>query len=206
MLPRSGAEQRPGLLVVLSGPSGVGKDAAIAALKARDFGVRYAVTATTRPQRPGEVDGVHYFFYTREQFEAMAAGHEFLEWSWVHGNMYGPPISVVRGLLQEGHDVLLKIDVQGAANVKKRVNDAIFIFLAPPSIEDLVERMQKRHTESAEEVDLRIANAYKEMAALPEYDYIVVNEDGRLDQAVDEIQSIITAERLRVYPRRAEII
>jgi guanylate kinase len=175
-------------------------------LKARDFGIRYAVTATTRPQRPGEIDGVHYFFYTRDEFETMVARQEFLEWSWVHGNMYGPPIAVVSGLLQEGHDVLLKIDVQGAANVKKRVRGAIFIFLAPPSIEDLVERMQKRHTESAEEVELRIANAYKEMAALPEYDYIVVNEDGRLDQAVDEIQAIVTAERLRVYPRRAEII
>ncbi|HZS87403.1 MAG TPA: guanylate kinase [Chloroflexota bacterium] len=206
MLPRADGEQRPGLLIVLSGPSGVGKDAAIAALKARDVGVRYAVTATTRPRRPGEINGVHYYFYSREEFEAMVARHEFLEWSWVHGHMYGPPIAVVRGLLQEGHDVLLKIDVQGAANVKKRVKDAIFIFLAPPSIEDLVERMQKRHTESAEEVEVRIANAYKEMAALPEYDYIVVNEDGRLDKAVDEIQAIITAERLRVYPRRAEII
>lgn len=206
MLPRADGEQRPGLLIVLSGPSGVGKDAAIAALKARDVGVRYAVTATTRPRRPGEINGVHYYFYSREEFEAMVARHEFLEWSWVHGHMYGPPIAVVRGLLQEGHDVLLKIDVQGAANVKKRVKDAIFIFLAPPSIEDLVERLQKRHTESAEEVEVRIANAYKEMAALPEYDYIVVNEDGRLDKAVDEIQAIITAERLRVYPRRAEII
>jgi guanylate kinase len=206
MSPRTEAERRRGLLIVLSGPSGVGKDAAIAALRARDFDVRYAVTATTRPRRPNEVNGVHYYFYSQDEFQAMVARDEFLEWSWVHGNMYGPPIDGVRRLLDEGHDVLLKIDVQGAANVKQRVDGAIFIFLAPPSIEDLVERMQKRDTEKPEEVELRIANAYKEMAALPEYDYIVVNQDGRLEQAVDEIQAIITAERLRVHPRRAEIV
>lgn len=198
-------QQRRGLLVVLSGPSGVGKDAAIHRLKQQGFDIHYVVTATTRKQRPGEQDGIDYYFLSPETFEAMIARDEFLEWSWVHGNMYGPPITQVREKLAAGQDVLLKIDVQGAANVKARAHDAIFIFLAPPSIEELVERLHARRTESEQELDLRVANAYREMEALPVYDYVVVNHDGRLEQAVDEIRSIITAERLRVHPRRAEL-
>lgn len=199
------APRRRGLLVVLSGPSGVGKDVAIHRLKEQGFAISYVVTATTRARREGEREGVNYFFLTREQFQGMIERDELLEWSWVHGNLYGPPIQQVREKLDAGADVLLKIDVQGAAKVKARSSDALFIFLAPPSIEDLVKRLHERKTESDAELKLRIANAYKEMEALPEYDYVVVNREGQLDQAVDDIRAIITAERLRVHPRHAEI-
>lgn len=198
-------QKRRGLLVIISGPSGVGKDAAIHRLKEQGFDIHYIVTATTREQRPGEQHGVDYYFYTREQFEELIACNEFLEWSVVHGNLYGPPITQVRQQLEAGQDVLLKIDVQGASKVRGRSHDAIFIFLAPPSIDELIERLRARRTETEEELALRIANAYKEMEALPAYDYVVVNHDGRLDQAVDAIRAIITAERLRVHPRRAEL-
>lgn len=198
-------QQRRGLLIVLSGPSGVGKDAAIHRLKEQGFDIHYVVTATTRQRREGERHGVDYYFYTTEEFQEMIGRNEFLEWSVVHGNLYGPPITQVRQRLAAGQDVLLKIDVQGATKVKGRSHDAIFIFLAPPSIGELVERLRARRTESEDELAVRIANAYKEMEALPAYDYAVVNHDGRLDQAVDEIRSIITAERLRVHPRQAQL-
>ncbi len=196
---------RRGLLVVLSGPSGVGKDAAIQRLKERGLEIHYVVTATTRATRPGEVDGVDYYFLQPEQFERMAGRDEFLEWSWVHGNRYGPPIAPVRQKLAEGRDVLLKIDVQGAAKVRARSRDGVFIFLAPPSIEELVGRLRARRTETEAQVEERVANAYAEMDALSAYDYVVVNRDGQLDQAVDDIRSIIMAERLRVHPRHAKI-
>ncbi len=196
---------RPGLLVVLSGPSGVGKDVAIGRLKGDGFGISYVVTATTRQKREGETDGVDYYFLTREQFEDTVARDGFLEWSWVHGNMYGPPIAQVRQRLAEGQDMLLKIDVQGAAKVRQRVRDAVFIFLAPPSIEGLVARLRGRRTESEAEIELRVANAYQEMEAMDAYDYVVVNRDGQLDRAVADIRAIITAERLRVHPRHPEI-
>ncbi len=198
-------EGRRGLLVVLSGPSGVGKDVAIARLKERGFDIDYVVTATTRQKREGEVDGRDYFFLTRDQFEEMIARDGFLEWSNVYGNLYGPPIAQVREKLAEGRDVLLKIDVQGAEKVRARSRDGVFIFLAPPSIDELVARLRARRTESESELEVRVANAYTEMAALGHYDYVVVNHEGRLDEAVDRIGAIITAERLRVHPRRPEI-
>lgn len=201
-----GEEKRRGLLVVLSGPSGVGKDAAIAHLKQGGFTIYHVVTVTTRGQRPNEVHGVDYFFLSRAEFENMIEHDELLEWSWVHGNLYGPPMAQVRRKLEEGQDVLLKIDVQGAAKVKQRSRDAIFIFLAPPSVDDLVKRLHQRNTDSVDDVRLRIANAYKEMESLPAYDYVVINRAGQLDHAVDEIRSIITAERLRVHPRYAELL
>lgn len=199
------AQRRRGLLVVLSGPSGVGKDVAIHRLKDQGFAIHYVVTATTRAPRAGEVNGINYYFLSRQEFDRMIERDELLEWSWVHENLYGPPIGPVRQKLDEGQDVLLKIDVQGAAKVKARSEDGIFIFLAPPSIEDLIERMHRRNTETEAQVQLRITNAPKELAALSSYDYVVVNRDGQLDQAVEDIRSIITAERLRVHPRHAQI-
>ena len=198
-------EKRPGLLVVLSGPSGVGKDVAIARLKEGGVGIAYVVTATTRERRPAERDGIDYYFLTPEQFDATAARDGFLEWSWVHGNRYGPPIAHLRERLAEGQDMLLKIDVQGATKVRQRVKDAVTIFLAPPSIDELVARLRARNTETEEQLEQRIANAHHEMAALSSYDYAVINRDGQLDEAVDDIRSIITAERLRVVPRRPQI-
>ena len=198
-------EGRRGLLIVLSGPSGVGKDVAIARLKERGFDIYYVVTATTRERRENEVDGRDYFFLTRAQFEETIARDGFLEWSNVYGNLYGPPIAQVREKLAEGRDVLLKIDVQGAEKVRVRARDGVFIFLAPPSLDELVTRLRARRTESEAELEVRVDNAYKEMAAIEHYDYAVVNHDGQLDEAVEAIGAIITAERLRVHPRRPEI-
>jgi guanylate kinase len=200
------ATTRRGLLVILSGPSGVGKDVAIGRLKQLGFDIHYVITATTRRQRPNEEHGVDYFFVTPAEFQRMIDHDELLEWSVVHGNRYGPPIAQIVEKLAAGQDVLLKIDVQGARKVKSRSRDGIFIFLAPPSIEDLVRRLRERNTDSEEDVRLRVANAALEMEALSDYDYVVINRDGQLDRAVDDIRSIITAERLRVHPRHADLL
>lgn len=199
-------EQRDGgLLFVLSGPSGVGKDAAIAQLKAQDFDIYHVITATTREIRPGERDGVDYYFYSPEAFLDLLKGGELLESAEVHRNRYGTPRQQVREQLARGNDVLLKIDVQGARQVKARVPDAIFIFLAPPSIEDLVTRLKQRSTESEADRIIRIQNAYIEMEAVDSYDYKVINYQDRLDEAVRQIKCIIEAERCRVHRRTVTV-
>ncbi len=196
---------RPGILFVLSGPSGVGKDAVIARLKHSGVPLHYTVTCTTRSRRPGEEDGVAYHFVDQERFERMYIGGELLECANVHGYHYGTPLAQVREALAAGNDVLLKIDVQGAAQVKRRAPDAVFIFLAPPGMNELIARLAQRQTESAQEMETRIANAYEEMKHLPEYDYVVVNYADRLGEAVSCIKAIITAEGCRVTPRRIEL-
>ncbi len=196
---------RAGILFVLSGPSGVGKDSVISRLKERGLPLHFAITVTTRPMRPGEVDGVNYYFRTVSEFERMRAAGELLEWAVVHGNHYGTPREQIRQALHSGKDVLLKVDVQGAAAVRSRVPGAVLIFLAPPSMTELVERLESRGTESAGELSLRIRNADHEMADLPNYDYVVVNYRERLDETVDKVQAIITAEGCRVKPRQAEV-
>jgi guanylate kinase len=192
---------RTGLLFVLSGPSGVGKDAAIKQLKSLDLSLYHAITATTRAPRPGEVDGVDYFFHSYDAFLAMLERHELLESAELYGNFYGTPREQVRQKLATGQDVLLKIDVQGARQVKERVPDAVFIFLAPPSIDDLVARLKQRRTESETQMAIRIQKAYVEMAAVESYDYVVVNHQGKLDEATQQINCIIVAERSRVHRR-----
>lgn len=192
---------RGGLLFVLSGPSGVGKDAAIARLKETGFSIYHVITATSRRPRPGEIDGVHYFFHDPQDFTGMLQRGELLESAIIAGNRYGTPRTWVREQLALGHDVLLKIDVQGARQVKGRLPDAVFIFLAPPSIDDLVERLRHRRTETPEEMALRIQNAYVEMEAMDSYDYVVVNHHDRLDAAVHQIACIIEAERCRAHRR-----
>ncbi len=196
---------RPGILFVLSGPSGVGKDAVISRLKSEAYPLHYTVTFTTRAIRPGEQDGASYHFVSRERFQEMQERGELLEWALVHGNQYGTPVRQVREAIEAGKDVLLKIDVQGAAQVKRRVPEAVFIFLAPPSIEELIHRLKHRSTESEAEMATRIANAYEEMARLCEYDYVVVNNAGGLDEAVRCIQAIILAEGCRVQPRQVKL-
>ena len=194
-----------GLLFVLSGPSGVGKDAAIERLKANGFDIYHVITATTRNTRPGEMHGVDYFFYTNEEFIRLLERKEFLESALVHDNRYGTPRSQVREQLALGRDVLLKIDVQGARQVRERVPDAIFVFLAPPSIEDLIARLRQRRTETPEEMARRIQNAYVEMQAMESYDYMVINYQDRLDEAVKQIGCIIHAERCRVRRRVVKV-
>ncbi len=193
--------QQGGLLFVLSGPSGVGKDAAIERLKATGFDIYHVVTATTREPRPNEQHSVDYFFYQPDEFLDLLHRGELLESADMYNHMYGTPRQQVREQLAGGRDVLLKIDVQGARQVKERVPNAVFIFLAPPSIDDLVSRLKQRRTESDTQIAIRLQKAYIEMAALDTYDYVVVNHHEQLDQAVEQIGCIIQAERCRVHRR-----
>lgn len=146
-----------------------------------------------------------YYFVTQERFKDLIARGELLEWANVHGNLYGTPIQQVREALAAGKDVLLKIDVQGAAQVKKRVPDAVFIFLGPPDFQSLVSRLAQRGTESPEEVARRIKDACEEMKHLPEYDYLVINPEQQLEEAVEKVKAIIVAEKSRVKPREIRV-
>lgn len=194
--------QNPGpLLIVVSGPSGVGKDAVIEKLKTSGPRYYFVVTTTTRPRRPGEVEGEPYHFVSTERFEEMIRKGELLEWANVYGHMYGTPKQSVKEALARGQDVILKVDVQGAASVKALASNALFIFLAPPSLEELRERLSLRKTESPEALQLRFGAAQVEMERLPMFDYRVVNPTDHAEEAVQQIQSIIAAEKSRVRPR-----
>ncbi len=205
-------EGQPGaVLVIISGPSGVGKDTIIDELKRRDAAANqvdrrhYVVTCTTRERRNGEVDGVDYFFLTREEFLRMRAARGFLEANEVHGNWYGSPRDQVRVALAAGRDVILKIDVQGAQVVKEQVSEALLIFVIPPSLETLFGRLRSRATESADELELRQRNAAIELARQDDYDYVVVNETGQVQRTADEIEGIIASERIRHADRRVRV-
>jgi len=191
------------MLVIISGPSGVGKDTIIDALRRRqhDPEYHYVVTCTTRAMRPGEVDGVDYIFLDRAAFAAQRAAGEFLEANDVHGNWYGTPRSQVRGALAEGRDVILKIDVQGAQVVKEKIPEALLIFLIPPSLEDLFQRLLSRATETADELEIRQRNAAIELARQEDYDYVVTNETGQVERTAERIDQIIEHEH-RVHPDR----
>ena len=178
-------------LFVISGPSGVGKDAVIGGLKARSLDCHFVVTATTRPIRPGERDGVDYIFTARPDFERMIAENELLEWAEVYGNLYGVPKSQVADALERGQDVILKIDVQGARTVRGMFPEATLIFLAPPSAETLVNRLSKRGTETGEALRVKIDAARAELEEAAWYDHRVINADGMLDAAVSEIEAIV---------------
>ena len=186
------------LLVVLSGPSGVGKDAALAALKLLDRPWRFVVTATTRPQRPGEQDGVDYIVLETGAFLKMKERDELLECAQVYGRWYGVPRSQVTSGLEAGKDVILKIDVQGAATVREMAPDALFIFMAPGSFDELRDRLSQRLTESTSEMELRLKTASEEMEQAGRFNCRVVNRKDHLDQAVAEIDAAITAERRRL--------
>lgn len=186
-----------GILFVLSGPSGVGKDTICNALRQARSELRYSISATTRPKRSGELDGCDYFFKTKEQFEQMIAQDELLEWAEYAGHYYGTPYGFVREQLEAGQHVILEIEVQGALKVREKFPDGVFIFLLPPSLEELRSRIEKRGTESTEVIDIRMATALEEIALLEHYDYAVVNDD--LNVALAQIEAIITAESLRNY-------
>ena len=193
------------LLIVLSGPSGVGKDAALEGLRALDRPWHTIVTATTRPRRPGETDGVEYIFLEHDKFQSMIEHEELLEYAEVYGNWYGVPKQQVRDALAKGLDTVLKVDVQGAATIKKLVPDAVFVFLVPSSMDELRRRLSLRATESAMELETRTNIAWEEMEHLRDFDYEVVNRDGSLDEAVARIDAIIQAEKCRIPPRRVSI-
>jgi guanylate kinase len=184
------------MLVIISGPSGVGKDTIIAAMKERDHrrGYHYVVTCTTRGRRPGEIDGISYRFVSQAEFQDLRDAGELLEANEVHGNWYGTPRDGVRQALACGQHAILKIDVQGAEVVKTQVPTALLIFVVPPSMETLVEHLKARRTESAEQLELRQRNAAMELARKDDYDYVVVNEDGRVDVTAERIEQIIAGE------------
>jgi guanylate kinase len=195
------------ILVIISGPSGVGKDTIIEALRRRrhDPEYHYVVTCTTRARRPGEVDGVDYQFLDRATFAAQRAAGGFLEANKVHGNWYGTPRSQVREALAQGRDVILKIDVQGAQVVKEKIPGALLVFLIPPSLEDLFQRLRSRATETADELELRQRNAAIELARQEDYDYVVTNETGQVERTAERIDEIIADEH-RTHPdRRVEV-
>lgn len=187
----------PPLLVVLSGPSGVGKDAALAELRKLDRPWHFVVTATTRAIRAGERDGIDYIFLDEPTFLRMKVQGEFVECAQVYGRWYGVPLSQVTSGLDAGKDVILKIDVQGAATVKKMAPDALFIFMVPGSFDELQDRLSQRMTESTSEMELRLKTASEEMKQASGFDYQVENRDNNLDEAVAAIDSIITTERGR---------
>ena len=201
-------EGAPGaLLVIISGPSGVGKDTIIEALAARprDPDYHYVVTCTTRGPRRGEIPGVSYQFLSHEAFHALRDAGELLEANEVHGNWYGTPRREVAAALAEGHDVILKIDVQGAAAVKERVPDAFLVFIVPPSLEALFQRLRSRATETANELEIRQRNAAIELARQGDYDRVVVNETGEVERTAAEIEAIIEQEKRRNADRRIRI-
>ncbi len=200
----SGKPPRP-LLVVLSGPSGVGKDTLLMRMRELGFPFHFVVTATSRPIRPGERDGYDYHFVSAERFDEMIAQEELLEWAEVYGHYKGIPKSEIRKALASGKDVILRIDVQGAATIRSMVPDALCIFIAPANHDELRSRLQLRRTESDDEVEQRLSVAAQEMESCRDFDYVVVNRDDRLDIAVGEIRAIIVAEKLRVHPRDVTI-
>ena len=188
-------------MMVLSGPSGVGKDAVLSRIRELGYSQHIVVTATTRTIRPTEKDGVDYIFLDQDTFDKKVADNEFLEWAEVYGNCYGVPKDQVREAISSGQDVIIKADVQGAATIKKLNPYGVFVFLAPPSFQDLEKRLRVRKTEAQIDLERRLETARGEMQQLPLFDYVVVNADGALDDAVAALESIIQAERWR-YPRR----
>ncbi|MCS6880587.1 MAG: guanylate kinase [Oscillochloridaceae bacterium] len=193
------------LLVVISGPSGVGKDSVLMRMRELAFPFHFVVTATSRPIRPGEIDGYDYHFVSVERFEEMIRNDELLEWAKVYGQYKGIPKSEVRQAMASGRDVVLRINVDGAATIKRLAPEAVFIFLAPASTEELRWRLTVRRTESPQEIEQRLAMASQEMEQVRHFDYVVINREDRLDEAVGQIRAIIIAEKQRVFPRQVTL-
>jgi guanylate kinase len=193
------------LLVVVSGPSGVGKSTIVADLTRRHPQVVPIVTVTTRPRRPEETDKVHYHFLKPQAFEELKERGGLLESADVHGYWYGTPVQQVRGILAAGRDAILTIDPQGARSVRSLVPDALLIFVMPPSIEDLHERLAQRGSESEEALDIRRRDAETEMATSGDYDYIIVNETGHPEEAAERIWEIVQSEARREPPRQPRV-
>ncbi|MBN9392616.1 MAG: guanylate kinase [Chloroflexi bacterium] len=200
-----GQRTSPPLLIVLSGPSGVGKDVIVARMKERGLPFHFAITATTRPKRDYEIDGVHYYFRTVTQFQEMLAQNELLEHATVYGNYYGPPKFGVREALARGEDVILRIDVQGAEYVRQTIEGAVLVFVAPGSYDELISRLMGRGTEDPDSLAIRLATYEKEMRAAANFDYMVINRQGQLDEAVDLIAAILQAEKAKVSPRQVKL-
>ena len=193
------------LVVVISGPSGVGKDTLLERMSEMGFDYHFTVTATTRAPRPGEKCGVNHFFLTRDRFLEMVDNSELLEWARVFGNFYGVPKEQVRQALTKGRHVLIRVDVQGARRLRTIVPEAVFIFVAPPSTESLRVRLLERGVNSAEDMDTRLRAADVEIREASMFDHVVVNEDDKQDEAVVKVREIIRRESMRCPPRRVKI-
>ncbi|MBE6111944.1 MAG: guanylate kinase [Peptococcaceae bacterium] len=189
-------ERKRGTLVVLSGPSGTGKGTVCGVVRNHlGDAVRYSISATTRKPRTGEEHGREYFFFTKEEFETLRDQNGFLEWAQVYDNYYGTPRAFVEEVLASGKDCILEIDPQGALQVRKATDEAVLVFIAPPSLEELRSRLTGRGTESAEEVEKRLSCAESELAYRDKYDYIIINDD--VETAAAKMEAILLAEKCR---------
>ena len=193
------------LLIVVSGPSGVGKDSVVQRMKERGMLFHFVVTANTRPRREDEVHGKDYFFVSKEEFARMIEEDELIEYASVYSDYKGIPKQQVREALASGKDVVIRLDVQGAETVRKLAPEALLIFLTTESEEELVERLEARKTETSEELALRIATARKELERVEAFDYVVINHDSKLDETVDTVGAIIDAEHHRVDHREVSL-
>lgn len=193
------------LLVVISGPSGVGKDAVLKSLQQRGLPLHFVVTMTSRPPRAGEVEGVDYFFVSKGKFEALIQQNEFLEYAHVYDDYKGIPRSQIREAMASNRDVILRVDVQGAQTLRKLCPDAVLIFLIPTDEKEWFDRLRNRKTETPESLALRLKTARQELEHLPDFDYVVVNMQDQLEETVDAIVAIIQAEHHRVVPRKVSL-
>jgi len=189
------------LLIVLSGPSGAGKDALLTRLKENSCALEYITTLTTRSRRAQERANIDYHFVSADKFQKMLDDNEFLEWANVYGNWYGVPKQPLKEALEQGQDTIVKVDTQGAATLKKMLPEAVFVFLMPPSNEELVMRLTQRRTESPFDLALRIKTAEEEIKQLNLFDYVILNKRDDIDSATEQLQAIITAEKCRAKPR-----
>ncbi len=200
---------KPPLLIVISGTSGAGKDSVVKALARRMAAlgapIHFVVTANSRPPRADEVNGLDYIFVSTQEFERMIAAGELLEYARVYDQYKGVPRRQVRQAMESGKDVVMRLDVQGAATIRSLAPEAVLIFIATSSEQELIARLKRRHTEIASQLDVRIQTAREEMRRIVEFDYVVPNVEGRLDETVEVIVSIITAERHRAVPRQARL-
>jgi len=190
------------LLIVISGPSGVGKDTVIDCMKERDQAFHFVVTATDRPPRQGEIHGVDYFFVSTDEFAAMIENDELIEYAKVYNDYKGVPKEQVQQALTSGQDVVMRVDVQGAEKIKELYPDALLIFLITKNEDELIKRLKARRTEDHKDLNLRITTARNELQRIADFDYVVPNPDSCLEQAVDTILDIIHAEHHRVNPRK----
>lgn len=193
------------LLIVISGPSGVGKDALLHGMRKSSLPLHFVVTVTTRPRRQGEIDGGDYHFISKSEFDQMIEKRELLEWANVYGNFYGVPKRELQQAQVKELDAVVKVDVQGAATIKSILPGAVFIFVAAPSMGELKERLKQRKTESGVDLELRTKAAEEEMSSLNLFDYVIINYEGHVERAVSHVESIITAEKCRLKARSIEI-
>jgi guanylate kinase len=193
------------LLIVVSGPSGVGKDSVLHSMKDRGLPFHFVVTTTTRPPRPEEKNGRDYFFVSKEEFARMIENDEFFEYALVYNDYKGNSKKQVHDALASGQDVIMRLDVQGAATVRKLAPEAVLVFLTTQSEQELVERLKGRKMDAAEDLSLRIATAQQELKRAAEFDYVIVNADGCLEETVDTVIAIIQAEHHRVNHRSVSL-